>query len=109
MDRIPQTSLTKLQRPRLHGAAACLPMAVAVVAAGVFMSTAIGHLGNHDAEVADFRRYQVPLASLAVWVAGVVELVGGLALLFGLLVRAAAAVLAADLVGAIATAGRVEG
>src|ERR1700737_4320914 len=100
MGRNPRATLTELQRPRLQGAAAWLPTAVAVVAGVVFLSTALGHLGNHDAEVADFRRYQVPFPSLAVWAVGVVEVVGGLALLGGLLVRVAATVLAADMIGA---------
>jgi uncharacterized membrane protein YphA (DoxX/SURF4 family) len=39
----------------------------------------------------------------------VVESAAGAALLLGLLVRPAAAVLAADMVGVVATAGRVEG
>jgi putative oxidoreductase len=40
---------------------------------------------------------------------GTVELVGGLLLVIGLLTRPAAFVLALDMVGALATAGRVEG
>jgi putative oxidoreductase len=103
------TTLVELRRPRLQGAASWLPTIVAVVAGAVFLSTAAGHLGNHDAEVADFRRYQVPFPSIAVWAVGAVELVGGAALVVGLFVRPVAAVLAADMIGVVATAGRVEG
>jgi putative oxidoreductase len=59
--------------------------------------------------VGDFRRYQVPFPSFAVWAVGVVESSAGVALLLGLLVRPAAAILAADMVVVLATAGRVEG
>jgi len=96
-------------RPRLHGAWGWLPTVVAVVTAVVFVSAGVGHLTDHDAEVVDFRRYEVPLPSLAVWVVGVVEVGGGLLLVAGLFVRAAAVLLAADMVGVVATAGRVEG
>ena len=48
-------------------------------------------------------------ASFAVWAVGVLELSAGSSLLLGLVVRPAAAALAADMVGVVATAGRVEG
>jgi putative oxidoreductase len=82
---------------------------VALAAGVIFVAFGVGHFANHGSEVADFRGYQVPFASLAVWAVGVVELSGGVALVLGLFVRLAAAVLAVDLVGVIATAGRVEG
>jgi putative oxidoreductase len=82
---------------------------VALAAGVIFVAFGVGHFANHGSEVVDFRGYQVPFASLAVWAVGVVELSGGVALLLGLFVRLAAAVLAVDLVGVIATAGRVEG
>ena len=50
-----------------------------------------------------------PWPDVAVPVVGVVELVGGLLLAIGLLTRPAAVALAADIIGALATAGRVEG
>jgi len=51
----------------------------------------------------------VPIPSTAVIVVGIVELVGGIALIVGLGTRIAAAALAANMIGAIATAGRGEG
>jgi putative oxidoreductase len=99
--------LAGLMSPRLRGPSAAVPAAVA--AGAVFVSFGIGHFANHASEVADFRRYEVPVASVAVWAVGVAELVGGLALLLGLVVRLAATVLAADMVGVVATAGRVQG
>ena len=68
----------RLLEARLHGLAAWVPTLVAVAAGVVFVSTGIGHLIDHDSEVADFRRYEVPLASIAVWGVGVVELAGSL-------------------------------
>jgi putative oxidoreductase len=82
---------------------------LALPAGLIFVSFGVGHFSRHMAEVGDFRRYQVPFASSAVWAVGVVELGAGVALLVGLFVRPAAAALAADMVGVIATAGRVEG
>jgi uncharacterized membrane protein YphA (DoxX/SURF4 family) len=51
----------------------------------------------------------VPAPDAAVYGVGVVELLCGLLLIVGLMTRPAAAALALTLVGAIATAGRVEG
>ena len=60
-------------------------------------------------EAMDFDHYGVPLADVAVYLVGVVELIGGLLLVVGLFTRLAALILAVDMVGAIATAGRVDG
>ena len=101
--------LASLRAPRLRGCTAWLATLVAFAAGVVLVAFGAGHFANHGSEVADFRAYQVPFAGLAVWAVGVVELSGGIALLLGLFVRPAAAVLAVDLVGVIATAGRVAG
>jgi uncharacterized membrane protein YphA (DoxX/SURF4 family) len=101
--------LVGLATPRLHGAPAALPAAVATIAGVVFLAFGVGHFAHHASEVADFRRYEVPVASLAVWSVGAAEVLAGLALVLGLFVRVAASVLAADMVGVVATAGRVEG
>ena len=101
--------LADLRAPRLRGSTAWLATLVALAAGGIFVAFGVGHFANHGSEVAAFRSYQVPFATLAVWAVGVVELGGGAALLLGLLVRPAAAALAVDLMGVLATAGRVEG
>jgi putative oxidoreductase len=44
-----------------------------------------------------------------VWIVGLVETIGGLMLLAGILTRWAAVALAGDMIGVIATAGRVDG
>ena len=101
--------LAGLRAPRLRGITAWLATLVALAAGGIFVAFGVGHFANHGSEVAAFRGYQVPFATLAVWAVGVVELSGGAALLLGLFVRPAAAALGVDLMGVLATAGRVEG
>jgi putative oxidoreductase len=101
--------LGTLRAPRLGARAAWVPTVVAVAAGAVFVTFGAGHFAGHGSEVADFRGYQVPFASVAVWAVGVVELGAGVALLVGLFVRPAATALAADMVGVISTAGRVKG
>ncbi len=86
-----------------------IPFAIRIVAGVFFVSVSMGKFFDHASEAADFDRYGVPIPATAVTVVGIVELVGGLALIVGLGTRIAAAALAADMVGAIATAGRVEG
>ena len=101
--------LADLRAPRLRGCTAWLATLVALAAGVVFVAFGAGHFANHGSEVAAFRGYQVPFATLAVWAVGVVELGGGVTLVLGLFVRPAAAALAVELMGVIATAGRVEG
>ena len=60
-------------------------------------------------EAMDFDHYGVPSADVAVYLVGVVELIGGFLLVVGLFTRLAALLLAVNMVGAIATAGRVDG
>jgi putative oxidoreductase len=99
----------RLQENRLHGPAAWLPTVVRVVTGLFFVSTGIGKFADHAKEVADFRGFEVPWPEVAVPVVGTVELVGGLLLVVGLLTRPAALVLACNMIGALGTAGRVEG
>ena len=91
---------------RTHG---LIPFVIRVVTGVFFISVSLGKLFDHASEAHDFDRYGVPIPSTAVIVVGVVELLGGVALIVGLGTRIAAALLAANMVGAIATAGRVEG
>jgi putative oxidoreductase len=98
-----------LARP-LHGNAAWIAGLVRVVLGALFtFGFGLAKFSDHDGELRDFRDWDIPAASVAVYVVGLVELVGGLMLLFGLLTRVASLVLAALMVGAILTAGRVEG
>ena len=101
--------LARLQRSRLSGAAAWLPTVVRVAAGLFFVSTGLGKFLDYSKEVNDFRGFEVPWPEVAVPAVGVVEVLGGLLLLIGLLTRPAAFVLAVNMVGALATAGRVDG
>lgn len=94
---------------RVHGLAPLITSVVRAAAGVVFVSFGVGKFTDHAGEVASFRHYGVPVSGLAVWAVGVVELVGGILLISGLFTRPAAALLAANLVGAVVTAGRVDG
>jgi putative oxidoreductase len=82
---------------------------VRVVTGVLFVTFSSGKFVDHAAETADFEHYGIPAPEVATYLVGTLELVGGLLLVVGLLTRPTAAVLAANLVGAIATAGRVDG
>ena len=75
----------------------------------VLFVVSLSKFTDHSNEVADFHRYGVPSPGAAVYVVGIVELIGGIALALGLLTRLGALLLAGDMIGAISTAGRVEG
>jgi putative oxidoreductase len=94
---------------RLHGAAGWIPTIVRVVAGALFVSISTGKFVDHAQEAVDFDRYGVPFPDVTTYLVGTLELAGGALLVIGLLTRPAALLLAANLVGAIATAGRVEG
>jgi putative oxidoreductase len=82
---------------------------VRIAAGAFFVSVSTGKFLEHAQESADVASYGVPLADVAVVLVGVTELVGGILLILGWWTRPAAAVLAATMVGAIATAGVQEG
>jgi len=91
------------------GPAAYVVALIRAVVGLLFVSISTGKFFNHAQEAVDFDRYGVPVPDFSVYAVGVIELVGGLLLVIGLLTRPAAGALALTLVGAIATAGRVEG
>lgn len=94
---------------RTHGVGAWVTTAVRVVAGALFVMFSLGKFVDHAKESTDFDRYGIPLPEVATYFVGTLELVCGLLLLVGLFTRPAAALLALNLVGAISTAGRVEG
>jgi putative oxidoreductase len=94
---------------RTEGAGAWATALVRVVTGVLFVTFSLGKFVDHAKESADFDRYGIPAPEVATYFVGALELVGGILLVIGLCTRPAAAVLALNLVGAIATAGRVEG
>ena len=82
---------------------------VRVVTGVLFVTFSLGKFVDHAKESADFDHYGIPAPEVATYLVGTLELVGGILLVIGLLTRPAAAVLALNLLGAISTAGRVDG
>ncbi len=84
-------------------------LALRVAAGGVFVVFGVGKFVNHGAELASFKTYGLPAPELFVVVIGVVELVGGMLLIAGILTRPVALVLAGDMLGAIVVSGLANG
>ncbi len=78
-------------------------------AAIVFVVFGAGKFVQHASELASFRHYGLPAPSAFAYAIGGIEIAGGLLLARGLLVRAAAGVLAGDMVGAIIVSGVGQG
>ena len=80
------------------------------LAAGVvFIGFGLGKFLRHESERDAFERYEIPFPDTATYLIGGLELIGGVALLLGLFVRPFAFLLACNMIGAIITAGRIEG
>jgi len=75
----------------------------------VFVSFGIGKFINHGSESDSFRDYGLPAPAAFTAVIGILELLGGLALLVGWQTRIAAALLAGDMVGAVVVSGILNG
>ncbi len=81
-----------------------------VALAALFIPTGLGKFVNHDAYIERFERWGFGAAAgEAAILVGVVEVACGLMLLLGVVPRLAALVLAGNMVGALLTAGRVDG
>jgi putative oxidoreductase len=80
-----------------------------VVSGSVFVGFGVGKFVDHAAEVSAFERYGLPSPDAFVYAIGLLELGGGLLLLAGLVTRAAALLLAGNMVGAITVSGIAEG
>jgi putative oxidoreductase len=94
---------------RRAGAVAAALTLTRWIVGGIFFGVGITHFGNHEVEVEDFRRWQLPLPDVAPYAVGAFEVVAGALLLLGVRPRLAAALLACESVGIIATAGRIDG
>jgi putative oxidoreductase len=110
LDSVAGSFVAPLVRSRFdHGVPGHVVGVLRIVAGVVFVTVSTGKFLDHAQEAADFDRYGVPVPDAAVLVVGTIELVCGLLLVVGLLTRPAAGLLALTMIGAIATAGRVEG
>ncbi|HEX8074254.1 MAG TPA: DoxX family membrane protein [Thermoleophilaceae bacterium] len=101
--------LDRILRPRVEGRAATAALAARVAAGVVFVVFGIGKFTAHATEVDSFTEYGLPSPGAFVYAIGVLEIVGGLLLIAGLLTRLAALALAGDMVGAIIVSGLKEG
>jgi putative oxidoreductase len=88
-----------------HPAAGIMRLAAGLV----FLGFGPGKFRHHAAEASAFERYGIAFPDAATYAVGALEIAGGAALVTGLLVRPVALVLAANLVVAVATAGRIDG
>ena len=81
-----------------------------VALAALFIPVGLGKFVNHDAYTERFERWGFGAAAGEVAIlVGIVEVTCGLMLLLGVVPRLAALVLAGNMVGALVTAGRVDG
>lgn len=81
-----------------------------VALAALFIPAGVGKFVNHDTYIERFERWGFGAAAGEVAIlVGVVEVSCGLMLLLGVVPRLAALVLAGDMVGALLTAGRIDG
>jgi putative oxidoreductase len=81
-----------------------------VILAAVYIPIGLGKFVNHDEYVERFERWGFGAASgeLAVLV-GLLEVIGGLMLLLGIVPRLVSVALIGNMIGALVTAGRVDG
>lgn len=92
-------------RPRLYRAAGAARIAVGLF----FLVPGVTKFADHTTQVALFTGWGVPAPEVAVLVVGAGEVVAGAALALGLAMPLPAFFLAGDMVGALLTAGVVDG
>ena len=80
-----------------------------LAAGAVFVIFGLGKFVNHAAELSSFETYGIPWPEVMVYVVGVLEVVGGLALLAGVAVAPVALLLAANMAVAIVVSGIGQG
>lgn len=89
--------------------ASWLALVLRVAAGAILIGFGQSKFLHHAKEVRAFDRYGLPAPEVFTYAIGTVELVGGVLLVLGLLTRLVALGLAGNMVGAIATGGRVDG
>lgn len=86
-----------------------LALVARLLSGTIFILFGLGKFVSHATEAASFHRYGLPSPSAFAYAVGILEVVGGLLLVAGLVVRPTALALAGNMVGAIVTAGRIDG
>jgi putative oxidoreductase len=94
-----------LFRTRVNGWLRRVTAVVRIVAGVVFVLFGVVKFIVPEYELAEFVRFGFPASVAIVYVVGLLEIVGGLMLVLGLLTRFAAAALAVNMAGAVLTAG----
>lgn len=82
---------------------------IRVLVGAFFVMVGLPKFLDHAKEVREFRHWGLPEPSLFAYATGSVEIVAGLAMLLGVLTPVACLMLAGNMVGAFATAGRIDG
>lgn len=100
--------LDKVVLPPQTGMLNTAAAAVRVVLGLALIAVSVSKFADHDAMVSSFVDWGVPNADRAVTLAGIVELVGGVLLVAGLMTRIVALFLALHFAVALGTGGRVE-
>jgi putative oxidoreductase len=94
----------------VHGERARRSLKGARLAAGaVFVIFGLGKFLNHAGELSSFETYGIPWPEVMVYVVGVLEVVGGVALLAGVAVAPVALLMAGNMAVAIAVSGIGQG
>jgi putative oxidoreductase len=75
----------------------------------IFIATGVQKLRDRTASTADFSHWGLPAPSTAVLVISGLEVICGLLILLGLATRFGALLVCLDMLGAVATAGRIDG
>jgi uncharacterized membrane protein YphA (DoxX/SURF4 family) len=87
-----------------------IPLALMrVIVGAAFIVAGVEKLTNHAQTAVDFERWGLPSPDTFSYAISGIEIVFGLILIFGILPRFAALVLLCDMIGALATAGRIDG
>ncbi len=105
MPSTPQLSRPTHRRPRLHRAAGIVRILVGLF----FLVPAMTKFVAHDEQTALFAHWGFPVPGAVVIAVGVLELVAGTLLVLGVAMPLPALVLALDMMGALVTAGVVDG
>jgi putative oxidoreductase len=89
--------------------ASTIAAAVRLASGAILIGFGQSKFAHHAKEARAFDRYGLPAPDVFTYAIGTVELVGGIMLVLGLATRLVAFGLVGNMVGAIATGGRVDG